>query len=213
MEAIDPVVDWTRVLTRGSVIGLVLGAHLALLLVILAPPKPRPPRERVAASPGGLLQVLLLTSQRPFTPRQTTPAARSSSHATGRPPRASWSPHAQAPGSIAAALPASSSTAGKVPAYTAGGDFGMRLRAATAPRTPPKLPGGHRYLARAFNFVPIEQQSIKGKVQRVAGLLFGGYDPVCVDTQRELAQSRAQQIADGYTREDLARLQREHHCG
>lgn len=67
-------------------------------------------------------------------------------------------------------------------------------------------------MAADLAFVPVERQSIEGKMQQVAGLLFGGFDPVCRNLEHERAKPRAQQIADGYTREELERRLREHHC-
>lgn len=108
--------------------------------------------------------------------------------------------------------PTPSTTPQSVPGFIAGGGFDARLKQAQAPLATPKLPGGHHYMASDFAFTPIEQQSIKGKVNKIAGLLLGGFDPVCKNVAREQARTRAQQIADGYTANDLQRMSREHHC-
>lgn len=88
----------------------------------------------------------------------------------------------------------------------------MRLQQAAQSPNAPALPGGKHYLAEDLVFVPVEQQSIAGKVHKVAALFFGGFDPVCKNTEYELTKSRAQQLADGYTQHDLQQRLREHHC-
>ena len=211
MEASNARVDWRRVLGRGSVIGVVLGSHLALLVGILAPDHRRPQHEPGAAVRSAVTQVLLLVPQ-PATSRAHA------AHAVRRPRvRPTLAPAmpvrtAQASAPLRAGLTATPPASADTPAYIAGGGFAARLDVAQAPPRAPKLPGGQRYLASAFQFVPVEQQSIAGKVQKVAGLIFGRVDPTCANAAHELARSRAQILADGYTRDDLERLQHEHHC-
>ena len=106
-------------------------------------------------------------------------------------------------------LPASGASA-STPAFIAGGGFATRLRAAQTPLSTPKLPGGRQYTAGPLQFTSIEQTSIAGHVHKYAGFLFGWFDPTCKNAEYELAKSQKQQIADGYTREDLKRLVREH---
>lgn len=109
-------------------------------------------------------------------------------------------------------LTSSGTSAPPVPDYIPGGGFKARLSAAqSAPHTP-KLPGGQHYLASDLRFVPPEQQSIAGKVQRVAGFLFGGFDPTCKNLEYELAKTRGQMLDDGYTMSELEQRAREHHC-
>lgn len=76
----------------------------------------------------------------------------------------------------------------------------------------PKLPGGHHYGNIQFAFVPIEQRSIEAKVHYI-GKMFGWYDVVCANTKYELAKTRAQMLADGYTMSELLHRAKEHHCG
>lgn len=107
--------------------------------------------------------------------------------------------------------PASSTTAAVRPAFIAGGNFDARLHSAQAAPSVPRLPGGHHYLASDLRFIPLQQQSIAGKVHRVAALIgLGWFDPVCKDAELESTKSRLQQIADGYTPADLERMEREH---
>lgn len=104
----------------------------------------------------------------------------------------------QAPGTVAS-----------TPAFIAGGGFATRLHAAQTPPPAPKLPGGHQYTAVPLHFIPLQQLSIPGRIHKI-GNLFGWFDPTCKNAEYELAKTREQQIADGYTREDLKRLVREH---
>lgn len=114
---------------------------------------------------------------------------------------------------MVASLPPSSAASTAATAYIGGGGLAERLQHAQTQPATLRLPGGHHYMATDFAFVPAEQQSIKGKVDKVAALLFGGYDPACMNLAREQGKSREQQIADGYTRGDLQRIAQEHHCG
>lgn len=212
IPADKPDACWRRACARGAIIGLVLASHAALLIRVLMPAAPASARRLAVPHAAGILEVELLPS-----PPQPVHAATRVPDVTGpalthrispRPIK----PHAAGPtAALQATLgPAPATTA---PAFIAGGGFTQRLRDTQASPHTPKLPGGHHYLAADLEFVPVEQQSIEGKLHQVAGLLFGGFDPVCRNLRYELAKSRAQQIADGYTAGDLRRLQQAHHCG
>lgn len=196
--------------------GLVLASHVALLVVILSPPSRLRPRagDPTPRSRDGALRVELLL---PHTIAHRAP--RTVPVALGRPrpahpPRApATRPSVQrvAESGRPIARPAPPATASTAATYIAGGGFQARLRQAQSGPAKPRLPGGHRYMVTGFDFVPVEQQSIQGKVNKI-GWLFGSYDPVCKDLALEQTRSREQQIADGYTRADLQRIAREHHC-
>lgn len=202
-----------RAIARGAVIGLVAASHLALLGWIVAPRQStvRKPHRHPVPRAVGVLRVVLLAPLPIETPnRAFSPARGSGSHpsavpATASPTRGVRSPPINLTHATANPAPATS-------AFIAGGRFNQRLRATQTPPPIPRLPGGHHYLATDLQFVPVEQQSIAGKVNRVAGLLFGGFDPVCKNTEYELAKTREQMYADGYTMRELERRLREHHC-
>lgn len=202
--------DWRHACTRGAAIGLVLAAHLAIVIAVLVPAQPGTTATHPHSDDGNVLHIVLLA------PPPRAPA----------PPPLLDAPHPQALAPLStprvrhrdAALratpapPSASSAPGTTPGFIAGGGFMARLHAAqTAPATP-RLPGGHHYLASDLQFVPAEQQSIAGKVHRVAGFLLGWYDPACKNTRYELAKPRAQQLADSYTTRDLEQRLRDHHC-
>lgn len=210
-------VRWPLVCRRGAVVAIVAASHVALFLWVVTPPRPRPRGHRVTRSTPAriVLQVTLIEPSHPSvipaTPKRITNAStRAKNHSPRhfiQPPQTARA----APPQHTAAAATANTTTSTTPAFVAGGGFNARLRAAgTATPTTPKLPGGHHYLASDFKFVPVEQQSIEAKVHKVAGYLFGGFDPTCKNAQLELTKSRAQQIADGYTPEDLKRLVREH---
>lgn len=207
-------VDWRRVATRGPVLAVVVASHVALYAWLLAPsalPRLHAPH-RTRVTKAGVVQVRLLEPPPPTRPRRP--------HAT--PPRLAWRqrPRTQPVSAKRATrqavatpqidlLPAPAVSA-QAPAFVAGGDLTRRLKAAGAPPPTVKLPGGHQYTAERLQFIPLKQLSLEGKMNRIAEFLFGGFDPVCKNAQYELAKPRAQQIADGYTPQDLERLIREH---
>ncbi|HET7931402.1 MAG TPA: hypothetical protein VFL63_08455 [Rhodanobacteraceae bacterium] len=207
----DP--DWPRACRRGAVIGLVLASHAALLVAIMVPPLPRRPAVRASRDAANVLRVELLPAARPSAAPppwpHALPTVRAAHHTTGGSPlRMQRKPALQA-----TLAPATATTsANPMPVFVAGGGFAARLRAAQAGPTTPALPGGHHYLAADLQFQSIEQRSLAGKVHKFAGMLFGWYDPACKNIEYELAKSRAQMLADGYTMRELQQRLRDHHC-
>ena len=197
--------EWRTACARGVLIGCVVAVHVAAFIVLTRPPRRRPPHTPRARSAPAFMQVALLTPPLRVSRRQpTAPAARARLHHPAPPQAARVRP--------AAPAPAAPISATRVPAYVAGGGFAARLHAAQTARATPALPGGHHYLASDLAFVPIGERSIEGRVHKIAGLLFGGFDPTCKNLAYELAKPRAQQIADGYTHADLVRALQAHHC-
>lgn len=212
MATDDAETDWQRACTRGAVIGLVASVHVALFIAILVPAKPRPPATRTGRFDANVLHVELLAP----TPRAAQASPTLVSPAPSRQPDSAPRPRqpARATSSIAVTLAPSPAAPVAIPppTFIAGGGFAARLRAAQVPTQAPQLPGGHHYLAADLQFQTIAQRSIAGKVHKVAGLLFGRFDPVCKNTQYELAKTRKQMLADGFTMEELEQREREHHC-
>lgn len=205
--------EWPRACTRGAVIGLVVAAHVALYITMVIPAKPGPARANTTRDDANVLHVMLLPPA--STPRREShPATRRMSMQTplAQPRRvARERKRSGALQAVLAPAPATATTAAP-PDFIAGGGFDARLRAAQAAPLAPKLPGGHQYLASGLRFQTIAQRSIAGKVHKVAGMLFGGFDPVCKNTEYELAKTREQMLDDGYTMRELERRLREHHC-
>lgn len=201
-------VNWRRVGSRGAALAIAASTNLALFVWLLVPPAPRPLRARGQQPRTGTLRVSLLL------PPPSTPVYAARPHALQS--RAAPS-HAVNPARLRRAakppqvvlLPAANSSA-RAPAYIPGGEFATRLQAAQAASPTPKLPGGHQYTAKPLPFISIERLSIAGHVHKYAGLLFGWFDPTCKNAEYELTKNRKQQLADGYTPEDLKRLMRDH---
>lgn len=205
--------DWPRACRRGAIIGLVLASHAVLLVAIVIPPTPKRQTESAFRVDANVLRVELLPSSPPLPPPRrwprTLPVAHPARRVTEPPLRAR-----QREGALQVALaPASASTlANPAPDYIAGGGFAARLRDAQGVPPAPKLPGGHHYLASDLQFQTIAQRSIAGKVHKVAGAIFGWYDPTCKNLEFELTKTRKQMLADGYSMHELEQHAREHHC-
>lgn len=209
---------WARACQRGAVMGVVAAVHIAAYFLVTLPARPQPhlhPRQvRTRRADSKVLQVQLFTPPRQLARQPPLPRTSPDTPVPTRRLQLRTARVATRAKALRIDLvPAPGTSVGPpTRAYVAGAGLLQRLQDPHAPPPAPKLPGGHHYLAEDLAFVPIAQQSLAGKVHAVAGLLFGRFDPVCKNTAYELAKPRSQQIADGFTQEDLQHRLREHGC-
>lgn len=222
----DSYASLRRASIRGSIIGFVISAHIMLLaLAISAESNPTRMLPYVEHGRPSVIFVELLepipTIFLPHPPKSTISTARLKPKSVIR--KRSLRVNADRVIHKVQAAPAASevqvtrgplrsaTAAESAPAFIAGGGFYDQLRHSQAAAPVPKLPGGHQYLHHKLAFVPVEQQSLAGKVHEYAGI-FGWFDPVCADAKLELAKPREQILQDGFTVDELQRRLRERHC-